>query len=145
MNRLIIPSPIFEEDRHSTFRKALDLFFANDFITFCHLIIPQIENAICNLASISGASILKSQRNNNGFQLKTLDDLLREKPIIDTIGEDSAYYLRLVLSDPRALNIRNLLCHGIVPPESFDVHAANRLLHVLIILGLTDTNENCVL
>lgn len=145
MNRLIKPSPIFEEDRHSTFRKALDLFFANDFITFCHLIIPQIENAICNLVSISGASVLKSQRNNKGFQLKTLDDLLRENPIKDSIGEDGAYYLRLVLSDQRALNIRNLLCHGIVPPEAFDVHAANRLLHVLIILGLIRYERKIVL
>ena len=136
MNRLIIPSPIFEEDRYPIISKALDLFFGNDFTVFCHLIVPQIENAICNLVSISGASVLKPQRNNNGFQLKTLDDLLREKPIIDIIGEDGAYYLRLVLSDQRALNIRNLLCHGIVPPESFDITAANRLLHVLFILDL---------
>ena len=136
MNSLIKPSPIFEEDRYPIIRKALDLFFGNDFTVFCHLIVPQIENAICNLVSISGASVLKPQRNNNGFQLKTLDDLLREKPVIDIIGEDGAYYLRLVLSDQRALNIRNILCHGIVPPESFDVNAANRLLHVLIILGL---------
>ena len=113
MNRLIKSSPIFEEDRYPIIRKALDLFFGNDCTVFCHLIVPQIENAICNLVSISGASVLKSQRNNNGFQLKTLDDLLREKPIIDSMGEDGAYYLRLVLSDQRALNIRNLLCHGI--------------------------------
>ena len=112
------------------------MFFGNDFIVFCHLIVPQIENAICNLVSVSGASVLKPQRNNNGFQIKTLDDLLREKPIIDSMGEDGAYYLRLVLSDQRALNIRNLLCHGIVPPGSFDINAANRLLHVLVILGL---------
>ena len=136
LNHLIKPSPIFEEDRYPIIKKALDLFFGNDFIVFCHLIVPQIENAICNLVSVSGASVLKPQRNNNGFQLKTLNDLLIEKPIIDSIGEDGAYYLRLVLSDQRALNIRNLLCHGIVPPESFDVHAANRLLHVLFLLGL---------
>ncbi len=136
MNHLIKPSPIFEEDRYPIIKKALDLFFGNDFIVFCHLIVPQIENAICNLVSVSGASVLKPQRNNNGFQIKTLDDLLREKPIIDSMGEDGAYYLRLVLSDQRALNIRNLLCHGIVPPGSFDINAANRLLHVLVILGL---------
>lgn len=135
MNGLIIPSPIFEENRYCIIQRALDLFFGKEYITFCHLIVPQIENAICNIVSLSGHSVLKPQRNGSGFQLKTLDDLLRDTSIEHALTEDGAYYLRLVLTDQRALNIRNLLCHGIVPPESFGVNAANRLLHVLIILG----------
>jgi hypothetical protein len=135
MNNLIIPSPIFEENRYCIIQKALDLFFVNDYITFCHLVVPQIENVICNLVSLSGHSVLKPQRKGSGFQLKTLDDLLSDPSVAYAITEDGAFYLRLVLTDQRALNIRNLLCHGIVPPESFGVNAANRLLHVLIILG----------
>lgn len=135
MNGLITPSPIFEENRYCIIQKALDLFWGNDYITFCHLIVPQIENAICNLVALSGHAVLKPQRKGNGFQLKTLDDLLGDSSVIHAITEDGAYYLRLVLTDQRALNIRNSLCHGIVPPESFGVNAANRLFHVLIILG----------
>lgn len=135
MNGLIIPSPIFEENRYCIIQRALDLFFGKEYITFCHLIVPQIENAICNIVSLSGHSVLKPQRNGSGFQLITLDDLLRDTSIEHALTEDGAYYLRLVLTDQRALNIRNLLCHGIIPPESFGVNAANRLLHVLIILG----------
>ena len=135
LNGLIIPSPIFEENRYCIIQRALDLFFGNDYITFCHLIVPQIENAICNIVSLSGHSVLKPQRKGSGFQLKTLDDLLRDTSIEQSLTEDGAYYLRLVLTDQRALNIRNLLCHGIVPPDAFGVNAANRLLHVLIILG----------
>jgi hypothetical protein len=56
--------------------------------------------------------------------------------VIYAFKEDGAYYLRLVLTDQRALNIRNSLCHGILPPESFDKNVANRLLHVLVLLGL---------
>jgi len=135
MNNLIKLSPIFEENRYSIINKALESFFKNEYTLFCHLIVPQIENAICNLVSFSGHSVLKPQRKGSGFQLKTLDELLRDPALADAITEDGAYYLRLVLTDQRALNIRNLLCHGIVPPESFGVNAANRLLHVLIILG----------
>lgn len=135
MNGLIIPSPIFEENRYCIIQSALDLFFGKEYITFCHLIVPQIENAICNIVSLSGHSVIKPQRNGSGFQLKTLDDLLKDPAVAYAITEDGTYYLRLVLTDQRALNIRNLLCHGILSPESFGVNAANRLLHVLIILG----------
>lgn len=136
MNELIEDSPIFERERDSVIRKALTLYFSGDYMLFCHLIIPQIENAICNLVSLSGSSVLRPQRNGTGFQLKTLDELLRDESVIYALEEDGAYYLRLVLTDQRALNIRNSLCHGILPPESFDVNAANRLLHILTLLGL---------
>ena len=136
MNELIEDSPIFERERDAVIRKALTLYFSGDYMLFCHLIIPQIENAICNLVSLSGSSVLRPQRNGTGFQLKTLDELLRDDSVIYALKEDGAYYLRLVLTDQRALNIRNSLCHGILPPESFDVNAANRLLHVLTLLGL---------
>lgn len=136
MNELIEDSPIFERERDAVIRKALTLYFSGDYMLFCHLIIPQIENAICNLVSLSGSSVLRPQRNGTGFQLKTLDELLRDESVIYALKEDGAYYLRLVLTDQRALNIRNSLCHGILPPESFDVNAANRLLHVLMLLGL---------
>ena len=72
----------------------------------------------------------------NGFQLLTLDELLRTKPIEDTFTPDGALYLRLVLTDQRTMNIRNLICHGIVPPHYFNSGIAARLLHVLIILGM---------
>lgn len=136
MNELVQNSPVFEEERYAIIRKSLDFFFEKDFISFCHLIVPQIENAICNLVSLSGASVLRPQRNATGFQLKTLDELLRDESVVYALKEDGAYYLRLVLTDQRALNIRNSLCHGILPPESFDASVANRLLHVLVLLGL---------
>ena len=54
----------------------------------------------------------------------------------EVFTEDGAFYLRLVLTDQRALNLRNSLCHGFLPPESFGIGAADRLIHVLTLLGL---------
>lgn len=136
MTTIIEPSPIFDRERDPVIKRSLELYFNGDFLVFCHLIIPQIENVICNIVTLSGSSVLRPQRSGIGFQLKTLDELLRDASISEVLTENGAYYLRLVLTDQRALNIRNLLCHGILPPESFDVHVANRLLHVLILLGL---------
>ena len=140
MNRMVIPCPLFEEDRYIIIKEALGYLKDAKYTLFCHLIVPQIENALCNLVEMSGVTILKPQRNKKGFQLRTLDDLLREKVISDTFTEDGAFYLRLILTDQRAMNIRNLLCHGILPPSHFTSGAAAWLLHVFVMIGMV---RNC--
>ena len=143
--QLIKLSPIFEENRYGIIEKALNYFVEGEYILFSHLIVPQIENAICNIVEMSGETVLRPQIDRQkekqkarpkGYQLKTLDELLRQPSITAVLTEDGAYYLRLVLTDQRALNIRNNLCHGILPPEYFDSRSAGRLLHVLIMLSL---------
>ena len=119
MTSLIIPSPLFEESRYDIIRKAIEFFIQGEYILFSHLIIPQIEYAICNLIEMSGVPILKPQRGNKGYQLRTLDDLLREQCVEDIFTSDGALYLQIVLTNQKALNIRNLLCHGIMPPRVF--------------------------
>ena len=137
MTSLIIPSPLFEESRYDIIREAIEFFIQGEYILFSHLIVPQIENAICNLVEMNKVSILKPQRGNKGYQLRTLDDLLREQCIEDVFTPDGALYLQIVLTNQKALNIRNLLCHGIMPPEYFGSGAAGRLFHILVMLGLT--------
>lgn len=136
MTSLIIPSPLFEENRYDIIREAIELFIQGKYVLFSHLIVPQIEHAICNYVEMSGVSILKPQRGGKGYQLRTLDDLLREQCIEVVFTPDGALYLQIVLTNQKALNIRNLLCHGIMPPEYFGYGAAGRLFHVMVLLGL---------
>lgn len=136
MARFVIPCPLFEEDRYEIIREAIAYLIDSKYTLFCHLIVPQIENALCNLVEMTGCSVLKPQRQGKGFQLRTLDDILREQAVSDAFTEDGAYYLRLVLTDQRAMNIRNLLCHGILPPSHFTSGAAAWLLHVLAMIGM---------
>lgn len=140
MNNRIIPCPIFEEDRYDIIREALQCFMDEKYVLFSHLIIPQLENAICNLVEMSGMSALKISRKGKGYQLKTLDDLLRMQPVIDAFTEDGAYYLRLVLTNQLGLNLRNLMCHGIATPQHFGYNAAAWLLHVLFMLSAIREN-----
>ncbi|MCM1531729.1 MAG: DUF4209 domain-containing protein [Bacteroides sp.] len=136
MNNVIVISPIFDEERYAIIREALDFLVEGRYILFSHLIVPQIEHTVCNLVEMAGGSILRLQMHGKGFQLKTLDELLRERKAIDILTEDGAYYLRLVLTHQIGLNIRNLMCHGILPAEHFGKETAMRLFHVLIFLGL---------
>ena len=64
------------------------------------------------LLNMEAKVYLRLQKSGNGFQLKTLDELLRAKFVEEVLTEDGAYYLRIVLTNQIGLNIRNLLCHG---------------------------------
>lgn len=128
-------SPYFQSNRIDLIRHALDLYFSQDYITFCHLIVPQIEDAIRNIVESNGYAVIKQQpKGNKGYQHRTLDELLNEQVITDKFSADGAFYLRTVLTNQKSYNIRNMLCHGIANPNNFGVVAADRLLHVLYLI-----------
>ena len=136
MSDIIEPSSLYEESSYTIIRQALEFMFNDQPVLACHLLVPQIECAIRNLVENAGFSVIKPQKRvEKGFQLITLDDLLRKEPVEKAFTTDGALYLRLVLTDQRSLNIRNELCHGILPPDSFGSGVAARLLHVLVMIG----------
>ena len=108
-----------------------------------HILLPQIEAIIRNLAEKIGVPILKPSRS-GGFFYKTLDELLRDPKIAEVLGEDLCLYFRVLLTDPRGWNLRNDVCHGISHIETFNQNTADRVLHALLCLALVkekgDTN-----
>lgn len=142
MSDIIEPCPLYEGYSYAVIRQALDFLFGDMPVVACHLMVPQIEAAIRNLVENAGISVIKQQKHvEKGFQLITLDDLLRKEPVEQAFNSDGAMYLRLVLTDQRSLNIRNDLCHGILPPDNFHSGVAARLLHVLVMIGMVRIKE----
>lgn len=134
-------SAIIDISRHDIIRHALQFYFSGDYITFCHLIVPQLEEAIRNIVEQSGNAVIKRQKSGMGFQLKTLDEILSDPSIPALLSEDGAFYLKALLTDQKGFNIRNLLCHGISSPSCFNAVAADRLLHCLIMLAMIQYTE----
>lgn len=129
-------SGLFDENKLNFIINCFEnYYFKYDPIAFCHLIVPQIEDTIRAIVELSGHSVIRPQRNNKGYQLKTLDDLLRDESISRVYGDDVCLYLRIYLTDQRGENIRNSLCHGTRKPEMYDLLVADRLLHIMFLLS----------
>jgi len=133
-------SPIFEEERKEIIIKGIESYLKGDFISSLHLLIPQIEAAIRNLAEKIGVPILKPSRT-GGFFYRTLDELLREKGIIQVFSEDMCLYFRVLFTDPRGWNLRNNVCHGIGKTNYFNHKSADRVFHALLCLGTVRKKE----
>ena len=133
--KYLYESPIFDEGRKEFFVRGIDAFLKGDFLVSLHLLIPQLEALVRNLAEKIGIPILKPSRS-GGFFYRTLDELLREEGIIKVLGEDMCLYLRALLTDPRGWNLRNDITHGIIKPEMFNQITADRTFHALLCLAL---------
>lgn len=131
----LFESPIFDEKRKEFFIKGIEAYLNGNFFVALHILIPQIETLIRNLAEKIGVNVLKKSRG-GGFNYKTLDELLRDENIIKGLSEDLCLYLRILLSDQRGWNLRNNICHGISSIETFDQIAADRVFHALLCLSL---------
>ncbi len=134
-------SPVFHEEKKAIIKAGLSAYFDNDHLLTAHLLIAQIENAIRDVVEMTGGSVLKQSRG-GGLQLKTLDELLRDERVTEVFGEDAGVYFRVLLTDQRGWNIRNNVCHGILPLESFNATLSDRIIHALLCLGLVREKED---
>lgn len=133
-------SPIFEEDKKSIIELGVKAYLNGDYVTAVHLLIPQIENAIRVVLEKAGGSVLKPSRG-EGFNLKILDDLLRDPLIVQVFGEDAVFYFRTLLVDPRGWNLRNRVCHGLCNANKFGPSMSDRVMHVLLCLAQVRVRE----
>lgn len=115
---------------------GVSAYLADDYPTSAHILVPQIERSFRQLLELAGGSILKENKS-GGFDLRTLDELLRDPILSDIFGENAAFYFRTLLTNKVGWNLRNDLCHGIVPWDHIGQPAAARLIHVLMLLSLT--------
>jgi len=128
-------SPIFDEERREFFIRGIEAYLNGDFLVALHILIPQIEALIRNLAEKIDVPILKPSRS-GGFDYRTLHELLSDEGIINVLGEDMSLYLRVLLTDKRGWNLRNNICHGISKAEDFNQRSADWILHALLCLSL---------
>lgn len=136
-------SPVFRPEDKDYILKALNLYWARDFLAFSNLIIPLIEDAIRNLCKTSGVSTIKPN-DDGGYDEKSLHELIKSgviKKIFGTKGEDVEYYLHVLLTSRIGWNLRNNLAHGINKNAFADEQIANRLFHILLCLSVIRKND----
>ena len=75
------------------------------------------------------------------MDLKTFDELLRNKSVVAVFGEDTPLYMRVLFTDRRGVNLRNNVCHGMAPAGTFSLGTADRVVHALLILAQVRTKQ----
>ena len=128
-------SPAFPPENRVLIERGLRAFLEGDFVVAIHILIPQIEAGVRYLLAATGGPVYEVGRH-GGNNLRNLDKLLSDPRLVASLTERIALYLRVLLTDQRGWNIRNLVSHGLVGPGAFGFAVADRIVHVLLLLAL---------
>lgn len=125
------------EEQFGIIELAIKKYFEKDYISFVHLITPQIEAILRNILELNGELIYKYDSQKDGFNLITLGSILSNEHIKNTLDDNFIWYLKMFLVDSRALNLRNRICHGLCYFKEFDYWhiEASRYLQILLKLS----------
>jgi len=123
---------------------ALRAYDAERWIECIHCLVTLTEALVRRNVEFIGGVIYRP-RKPNGFVPRQLDELLRDGALAQFWqGEDVPLYLRVLLTDVRGWNIRNLVCHGEFELKGFTRTTANHLLLAVLVLGLVTRTEDQV-
>jgi hypothetical protein len=131
---LIYKSPVFKVENREIIFKGVEAFLNENHIVSVHLLIPQIEVAFKKIIELQSGNILQKNKF-NGMNFQTLDSLIKDNLVENIYDDETIFYFRAVLSDPRGLNIRNDVCHGIVNADSFNFSYSLLIMHIIFLLA----------
>jgi transcriptional regulator with XRE-family HTH domain len=129
-------SPLFPDSRLALVREGLAAWFAEDWVKAIHILLPQTEAALRDLLARMGGAVMKPDRHHGGFQAIGLGEVLSHERFRTHVPEDIRFHLRILLQDPRGINLRNEFAHGLAARSMFDRGIGNWMVHLVIMLGL---------
>lgn len=133
-------SELFDANRKPLLVAGVKHYIAGDHASCAHVLVPQIEHLLRRLLGSLGGITVSLDSETRTYREKDLGTILRD-PLMESFWKQSAkrdiaLYLRVVLTDQRALNVRNRLCHGLCNADWFTPQITDRLLHILMMLSL---------
>ncbi len=108
------------DGRERIFERGLYAGLQGDWLTCCHVLIPQVENSLRHLVEQAGLLVthLSTKMTQTEHDLNTL--LYNVDGVKEFFGEDLTLSLQVLLVEPHGKNLRNRLCHGRLPETAFD-------------------------
>lgn len=133
IKELINKSKFVPKERIDIFERAIIAGFESDFLTFTHLIIPQIENSVRLIFAMNKLKV--TSVSSDGVQEeRDLNQLLADPNAEGIFGKDLIWEMRSILTEKCGSNLRNRVCHGLI--DSQDINGSSSLFLLWLIIYL---------
>ncbi len=129
-------SPLFDIDKKDLILEGVQSYLEGDYVKTIHVLPPQIENILRTFLAKLGQPIIKIKK--GIVQLKNINDVLSNKVFIKNVLEDLRLYFLMTLAEPRGLNIRHRVSHGLMSKSEMDKRIADVLINILLCLRLVE-------
>lgn len=128
-NSLLIPS-----DRVTLFQEGLQAFEREDYVKCIHVLVFQVENSLRELLKLLGCPVTKST--NDGYQPKNMNEVLHDPAVKEALDPKLWSFLKVLYTDNRGMNLRNLVAHGVAPTGAFNRINAALVVQSVVFLSL---------
>lgn len=145
LSHLFKNHPFIPQGHDQFYVKGIGYGLSGDFLSACHILIPQIENSLRYIARNRGEE--PTTLHGDGSQERSgLKHLLDHPLILDSLGEDIVVNLQAILLDKVYGDLRNQMSHGYAPSVHFYGEASIYLwwlvLHILMVPYAKAWNES---
>jgi hypothetical protein len=133
---------VFEDVTFIT--EGVEAWYQGDLIKAVHVLVPQVEYGLRNIAGQLGEPVTKGRSNNaNTGVAISMGDILYSKKISEALGPDLTLFFLALYADPRGLNLRNRVAHGLIKPKAVSESIVQWLIYTLLVFGVwKEISEN---
>jgi hypothetical protein len=122
---------LVDEDTLATIGVGLDGYFAGDYVSALHVLVPQLEDVLRGFLVPLGVATTSVR---DGLtREKPLEEVLRTPKLREVLGEDVTVFLEMLFTDQRGANMRNETAHGLLKAR----HCTRDRLHLVIFSYIT--------
>lgn len=128
---------IFPEDNLEIITVGINRYFAEDYVSSLHILIPQFENIFLYVSGLVGIDIVALNRGIEvSTQLKTLSsEYLTSTAFQDKWGRDLCEQIKFVLFEPLGYTLRHKIAHGQISKKECTLSNANLILYFFLVLS----------
>lgn len=134
-------APFFAPSREALLREGLAAWIAEDSVKAIHVLVPQVEAACRDLLAALGAPIEKHDPKIGGFKVIGMGEVLNNPMFRQGVPQDIRFHLTALYSDPRGINLRNNLAHGIAHISLLGMGLTNWVVHSILLLSILRMNQ----
>ncbi len=130
-------------NRHELFEdmslliEGLYAWMREDNVKAAHVLVPQIERGLRRIADGLGVPVTKPHPMVKGTSVALgMGEILYTEKVAEALGPDATLHFQALYADPRGMNLRNEIAHGLMDADHFHWHLGNLIVHSLMMLGL---------
>ncbi len=112
-------------------------WYDRDFIKATYVLVPQLERGLRGIVAKLGKPVTKPHPTlpNIGVAIN-MGDVLNSSDLAAALGPDFTLHFLALYADPRGMNLRNRVAHGLINPETITEHLVLLLIHSLLTFGV---------
>jgi lysyl-tRNA synthetase, class I len=107
-----------------------------DDIKAVHVLVPQIELGLRSIVAQLGKPVTKPHATVPGVGVAIgMGDILYSEELTQALGPDLTLHFLALYADPRGMNLRNRVAHGLIKSEVVHTNVVELLIHTLLVFG----------